>query len=86
MTELDNNNVEYKVQEANDRLLDALPPMWEIYNLMIKGNDQYKQMNLEEVIGKLRAYDLNLQKKETGYDQIQDSGMYFGKKPSVGSG
>ena len=44
-------------------------------------------MDLEEVIGKLRAYDLNLQKKETGYDQVQDPAMYFRKKPSnVGSG
>ena len=54
---------------------------------MIKGHAEYKDMDLEEVIGKLRAYDLNLQKKETGYDQVQDPGMYFGKKPSnVGSG
>ena len=68
MTELDNNGVEYKTQEANDRLLDALPPKSEIYTLMIKGNVNYKEMDLEEVIGKLRAYDLNLQKKETEYD------------------
>ena len=57
---------------------------------MIKGNERYKEWSLEEVIGKLRAYDLNLQKKETGYDQVQDPGMYFGKKPSsstaIGSG
>ena len=60
MTELDNNNVEYKIQEANDRLLDTLPPKWEIYTLMIKGNADYKEMDLEEVIVKLRANDLNL--------------------------
>ena len=82
MTELDNNNVKYKDEEANDRLLDALPSKWEIYLLMIKGNEKYKEWNLEEVIGKLTAYDLNLQKKETGFDQVQDLGMYFGKKSS----
>ena len=70
MTELGNNNIEYKDEEANDRLLDALPRKWEIYSLMIKGNEKYKEWSLEEVIGKLRAYDLNLHKKETGYDQV----------------
>ena len=47
MTELDNNNVEYKTQEANNRLLDALPPKWEIYTLIIKGHAEYKDMDLE---------------------------------------
>ena len=65
MTELDNNHVTYTTLEANDRLLEALLPKWKIYTLMIKGHAEYKDMDLEEVISKLRAYDLNLQKKET---------------------
>ena len=79
MSELDNYDIDsYTDSEINDKLLDALPAKWDIYTLMIKREADYENKDLEEIIGMLRAYDLNMKKKETGYDQVQDPGVYKG--------
>ena len=79
MSELDNYDIDtFTNEEINDKLLDALPAKWDIYTLMIKKEADYDKKDLEEIIGKLRAYDLNMRKKETGYDHVQDPGVYKG--------
>ena len=79
MSEIDNYDIDsYTDIEINDKLLDALPSKWDIYTLMIKREADYEEKDLEEVIGMLRAYELNMKKKETGYDQVQDPGVYKG--------
>ena len=79
MSELDNYDIDcYSDIEKNDKLLDALPAKWDIYTLMIKGEADYETKELEEVVGKLRAYELSMKKKDTGYDQVQDPGIYNG--------
>ena len=79
MSELDNYDIDsYTEVEINDKLLDALPAKWDIYTLMIKRDADYEEKDLEEVVGMLRAYELNMKKKETGYDQVQDPGVYQG--------
>ncbi|KAJ0742622.1 putative transcription factor interactor and regulator CCHC(Zn) family [Helianthus annuus] len=45
---------------------------------MIIGEADYDTKELEEVVGKLRAYELSMKKKDTGYDQVQDPGIYNG--------
>ncbi|KAI3503879.1 hypothetical protein L1887_32343 [Cichorium endivia] len=83
MSELDNYDIDnYTGTEINDKLLDALPAKWDIYTLMIKREANYEEKDLEEVVGLLRAYDLNMKKKETGYCQVQDPGVYKGIPPS----
>lgn len=42
----------------------------------IKQNEKFDEMELEDVVNLLGAYDLNMKKKETNTDQVQDSGMY----------
>ncbi|KAM0052178.1 putative transcription factor interactor and regulator CCHC(Zn) family [Helianthus debilis subsp. tardiflorus] len=79
MSELDNYDIDcYSDIEKNDKLLDALPTKWDIYTLMIKGEAEYETKELEEFVGKLRAYELSMKKKDTGYDQVQDPGIYNG--------
>ena len=78
-SEMDNYDIEGHTDvEINDKLLDALPAKWDIYTLMIKREANYESMDLEEVVGQLRAYELNMKKKDTGYDQVQDPGIYKG--------
>ncbi|MFS8001166.1 hypothetical protein Hanom_Chr13g01187061 [Helianthus anomalus] len=45
---------------------------------MIKNEPAYCINDLEEVVGKLRSYELNIKKKETRYDQVQVPRMYNG--------
>ncbi|KAJ0507000.1 putative transcription factor interactor and regulator CCHC(Zn) family [Helianthus annuus] len=79
MSEMENYEIDcYTDIEKNDKLLDALPTKWDIYTLMIKGEADYETKELEEVIGKLRAYELSMKKKDTGCDQVQDPGVYNG--------
>ncbi|KAJ0693836.1 putative transcription factor interactor and regulator CCHC(Zn) family [Helianthus annuus] len=79
MSEIDNYEIDcYSDVEKNDKLLDALPTKWDIYTLMIKGEADYETKELEEVVGKLRAYELSMKKKDTGYDQVQDPAVYNG--------
>ncbi|KAJ0541141.1 putative RNA-directed DNA polymerase [Helianthus annuus] len=79
MSEMDNYEIDcYSDVEKNDKLLDALPTKWDIYTLMIKGEADYETKELEEVVGKLRAYELSMKKKDTGYDQVQDPAVYNG--------
>ncbi|KAJ0449140.1 hypothetical protein HanHA89_Chr17g0725051 [Helianthus annuus] len=50
---------------------------------MIKGEADYETKELEEVVGKLRAYELSLKKKDTRYDQVQDPAVYNGLTSST---
>ncbi|MFS8021416.1 hypothetical protein Hanom_Chr16g01427161 [Helianthus anomalus] len=45
---------------------------------MIKVTTDYENKDLEEVVWELRAYELNMKKKEIDYDQVQDPGIYKG--------
>ncbi|KAI3773958.1 hypothetical protein L1987_48498 [Smallanthus sonchifolius] len=38
-----------------------------------------KTMSLEDVLGKIQSHDLNLKKKETNMEHMQDPSMYFAK-------
>ncbi|MFS7914107.1 hypothetical protein Hanom_Chr02g00149501 [Helianthus anomalus] len=79
MSKMENYKIDfYSDVEKNDKLLDALPTKWDIYTLMIKGEADYETKELEEVVGKLRAYELSMKKKDTGYDQVQDPALYNG--------
>ena len=79
MSEMDNYDIDgYSDVEINDKLLDALPTKWDIYTLMIKKEANYETMDLEEVVGQLRAYELSMKKKDTGFDQVQDPRIYKG--------
>ena len=82
MTELDSNNITYSDTEKSKKLLNALPPKWDLYSVMLKENASYSSWTLDEVIGKLRAYDLNMQQKETSSDVAQNPSLYHGKKIS----
>ncbi|MFS7993296.1 hypothetical protein Hanom_Chr12g01092401 [Helianthus anomalus] len=73
----------YTDSEINDKLLDALLTKWDIHALMNKNEPKYSTKDLEEVVGKLRSYELNIKKKETRYDQLQDPGMYYGISSST---
>ncbi|MFS7911636.1 hypothetical protein Hanom_Chr02g00120461 [Helianthus anomalus] len=71
MSEIDNYDIDsYTDIEINDKLHDALPANWVIYTLVIKGEPEYETKELEEVVGELGAYELNMNKKEIGYDQV----------------
>ena len=80
MTELENNSVTLTETEKSTKLLDSLPPKWDIYTVMIKYHDKFQEWTLDDVIGKLRGYELNMQRKEMSADLVQDPSIYHGKK------
>ncbi|KAI3742536.1 hypothetical protein L1987_60221 [Smallanthus sonchifolius] len=82
LSELDSASVVYETEEINDKFLEALPSKFDVYTVLIKENVKYKTMSLEEVLGKIQSHDMNLKKKETNLEHIQDPSMYFAK--SVG--
>ena len=82
MTELDSNCVTFTDIEKRNKLLNSLPPKWDLYAVMIKENSEYSNWTLEDVIGKLRAYDMGMQQKETNADFVQNPSLYHGKKVS----
>ena len=79
LTELGNHKLVYTDSELNDKLLDAFPTKWDVYTLMIKEGCNYSSMSLDTVVGKLRAYNLNMMMRDAGSDQVQDPGIYHGK-------
>mgnify|MGYP004490055267 CR=1 FL=1 len=85
MTELRNYEITYNNSELNDKLLDSLPSKWEIYALLIKENSSYGTAELDTIVGKLRAYNLAVQRKDAGNNQVQDPGIYHGKPVSSSS-
>ena len=50
---------------------------------MIKDHEKFPEQTLDDVISKLRGYDLNMQMKETSADLIQDPSIYHGKRSSA---
>ncbi|KAI3825202.1 hypothetical protein L1987_06679 [Smallanthus sonchifolius] len=82
LSELASSSVVYETEEINDKFLEALPLKFDVYTVLIKENVKYKTMSLEEVLGKIQSHDMNMKKKETNMEHIQDPSMYFAK--SVG--
>ncbi|KAI3744731.1 hypothetical protein L1987_57822 [Smallanthus sonchifolius] len=81
-SELASASVVYETEEINDKFLEALPSKFDVYTVLIKENVKYKTMSLEEVLGKIQSHDMNMKKKETNMEHIQDPSMYFAE--SVG--
>ncbi|KAI3774040.1 hypothetical protein L1987_48583 [Smallanthus sonchifolius] len=79
LSELSSASVVYETEEINDKFLEALPSKFDVYTVLIKENLKYKTMSLEEVLGKIQSHDLNMKKKETNMEHIQDPSMYFAK-------
>ncbi|KAI3815438.1 hypothetical protein L1987_15105 [Smallanthus sonchifolius] len=79
LSELASAKVVYEPEEINGRFLEALPSMFDVYSVIIKENDKYKTMSLEDLLGNIQSHDLNLKKKETNMEHIQDPSMYFAK-------
>ncbi|KAI3825408.1 hypothetical protein L1987_06891 [Smallanthus sonchifolius] len=79
LSELSSASVVYETEEINDKFLEALPSKFDAYTVLIKENVKYKTMSLEEVLGKIQSHDLNMKKKETNMEHIQDPSMYFAK-------
>ncbi|KAI3802114.1 hypothetical protein L1987_30240 [Smallanthus sonchifolius] len=79
LSELSSASVVYETEEINDKFLEALPSKFDVYTVLIKENIKYKTMSLEEVLGKIQSHDLNMKKKETNMEHIQDPSMYFAK-------
>ncbi|KAI3786631.1 hypothetical protein L1987_40454 [Smallanthus sonchifolius] len=75
-------SVVYETEEINDKFLEASPSKFDVYSVLIKENVKYKTMSLEEVLGKIQSHDLNMKKKETNMEHIQDPSMYFAKTSS----
>ena len=74
MSDLDNNKVAYTENEKVSKLLDALPSSWEAHNLMLKADSpKYAKYTIEEIVGKLRAYEFDKQKREITYEQVQST-------------
>ncbi|KAI3810707.1 hypothetical protein L1987_20329 [Smallanthus sonchifolius] len=79
LSELASASVVYETEEINDKFLEALPSKVDVYTVLIKENVKYKTMSLEEVLGKIQSHDMNMKKKETNMEHIQDPSMYFAK-------
>ncbi|KAI3773930.1 hypothetical protein L1987_48469 [Smallanthus sonchifolius] len=79
LSELSSASVVYGTEEINDKFLEALPSKFDVYTVLIKENVKYKTMSLEEALGKIQSHDLNMKKKETNMEHIQDPSMYFAK-------
>ncbi|KAI3805298.1 hypothetical protein L1987_27535 [Smallanthus sonchifolius] len=79
LSELSSASVVYETEEINDKFLEALPSKLDVYTVLIKENVKYKTMSIEEVLGKIQSHDLNMKKKETNMEHIQDPSMYFAK-------
>ncbi|KAI3821549.1 hypothetical protein L1987_09117 [Smallanthus sonchifolius] len=82
LSELSSASVVYETEEINDKFLEALPSKFDVYTVLIKENVKYKTMSFEEVLGKIQSHDLNMKKKETNMEHIQDPSMYFAKSSS----
>ncbi|KAI3775985.1 hypothetical protein L1987_45745 [Smallanthus sonchifolius] len=79
LSELSSASMVYETEEINDKFLEALPSKFDVYMFLIKENVKYKTMSLEVVLGKIQSHDLNMKKKETNMEHIQDPSMYFAK-------
>ena len=87
ISELESHDVlnSYTTIEINEKLLDALPNKWDVYSTMIKDKPEFETMTLEEVVDRLRNYELNMRKKDTKANQVQDPGLYHANIPSASS-
>ena len=74
--ELKELGVEYNNVEINEKLLDALPSNWEFRVMLLKKNEELATWELEDLIGKLQAYSMDMKRKATGKVQVQDPSLY----------
>ncbi|KAI3754746.1 hypothetical protein L1987_54536 [Smallanthus sonchifolius] len=76
----------YLNEELVEKLLDALPPKFEMYTTLMRENSMFYEMTIDEAIEKVQAHDMNLKQKESlGRPQIQDPSMYFGTSSTAKS-
>ena len=74
--ELKELGVEYDNIDINEKLLDSLPSNWEMRVMMLKENEEMPTLSLEDIIGKLQAYNMDMKRKAAGKVQVQDPSLY----------
>ena len=74
--ELKELGVEYDNIDINEKLLDFLPSNWEVRVMMLKENEEMSTWSLEDIIGKLQAYNMDMKRKAAGKVQVQDPSLY----------
>ena len=50
-----------------------------MYTVLMRENKEFDKIDLETAVNKLRNFELNMVRKETPTDQVQDPGMYGAK-------
>ncbi|HEY5235262.1 MAG TPA: hypothetical protein VIJ14_03705, partial [Rhabdochlamydiaceae bacterium] len=85
ISELRELDQEYEIREINEKLLDALPAMWDVRVMLMKEQAEIAIWGLDEIIGKLQAYQMDMERKVTGKGQlqVQDPSLYSSKPASV---
>ena len=78
MRKLSDLDVELDQAQINRKLLDALPAKWEVRVMMLKDKEDMETWSLEDLIGKLQAYELEMQTKETGKSSALDQSFSSG--------
>ncbi|HEY5236712.1 MAG TPA: hypothetical protein VIJ14_11080, partial [Rhabdochlamydiaceae bacterium] len=85
ISELRELGQEYQIREVNEKLLDALPAIWDMRVMLMKENAEIAIWSLDEIIGKLQAYQMDMERKVTGKGQlqVQDPSLYSSKPSPV---
>ncbi|MQM14456.1 hypothetical protein Taro_047387 [Colocasia esculenta] len=60
---------EYSESDLVRRILRSLPPAWHIKATVIKDSKDLSTMQLDELIGSLMTYEINLKRKESEFTQ-----------------
>ncbi|XP_076932950.1 uncharacterized protein LOC143598681 [Bidens hawaiensis] len=66
------NNFDVKVDETEivEKLLDALSPKWEMYTIMIGDDKDFDKYELEDVVNRIRGYEMNMKRMGTVFDKV----------------
>ncbi|HEY5235656.1 MAG TPA: hypothetical protein VIJ14_05720, partial [Rhabdochlamydiaceae bacterium] len=85
ISELRELGQEYQIRDVNEKLLDALPAIWDMRVMLMKENAEIAIWTLDEIIGKLQAYQMDMERKVTGKGQlqVQDPSLYSSKPATV---
>lgn len=62
--ELDEHAVKFSTEEINEKLLDILPKSWNVHILLMKQAMSLSTMTLDQVIGKLQSFDMNMKESK----------------------
>lgn len=85
VSELSDGGVKMQVEDINKKLLSALPKKWNHRVMMMEEDEGVMSMSLDDFIGRLQAYALDMQRKETKSSaHIQDPSIYGSKSSSSG--